>query len=68
MQDIMSDDILAWGGSSSFCDGLRLWLRHDSSNATKASACCSIESVSLKKIILNTINKKTINYVHFISY
>jgi len=47
MQDIMSDDILAWGGSSSFCDGLRLWLRHDSSNETIASACCSIDPVSL---------------------
>lgn len=47
MHDIISEDILACGGSSSFWDGLRLWLRHDSSNETKASACRSIDPVSL---------------------
>lgn len=63
MQDIMSDDILAWGGSSSFCDGLRLWLRHDSSNVTKASACCSIDPVSLKIKYFIQINNTIIVYL-----
>lgn len=47
MHDIISEDILACGGSSSFWDGFRLWLRQDSNNETKASACCSIDPVSL---------------------
>lgn len=47
MQEIISEEILAWGGSSPFEDGFKLWLRHDSKSITIDSACCSIESFSL---------------------
>lgn len=47
-QEIMSDEILAWGGSSSFMDGFRFWLKQDSRNLTNASECCSMVPVSLK--------------------
>lgn len=53
MQEIMSEDILAWGGSSSLADGFKLWFKQDSSKPTRASACCSIEPVSLKVIEKN---------------
>lgn len=47
MQDKTSDAIFVWGGSSPLLDGARLWQRQDSSRATKASACFSMEPVSL---------------------
>lgn len=55
MHEIMSEEILACGGSSSRTDGFRLWLRQDSNKDTSASAFCSIELVSLTMENRNSI-------------
>lgn len=55
-QLMMSEAILAWGVSSSFVVGVRLWSRHTSRSLTRADACLSTLSVSLyrQKPTINT--------------
>lgn len=47
MLEMMSEEILAWGGSNSRLDGFRLYLRQVSSSPTRPAQCFSMVQVFL---------------------